>query len=134
MKKYALIAIVAIAAIGAYIGKTMYDKPLSSTADVKTDLQIDAATLFTEFDQNEQSANDKYNDKAIAVKGVVQGITTEGDKTTVMLKGGDMGGVSCEMQDNTGVAALKEGDAVSIKGVCTGYLTDVVLVRCVLNK
>ncbi|OWY22185.1 hypothetical protein C7N43_22325 [Sphingobacteriales bacterium UPWRP_1] len=134
MKKYILIAILAIGAIGAYIGKTMYDKPVASTADVKTEVQIDAATLFTEFEQNEQSAGDKYNDKAIAVKGTVQGVTTEGDKTTVMLNGGDMGGVSCEMQDKTGVDNLKQGDAVTIKGVCTGYLTDVILVRCVLDK
>ncbi|OWY21744.1 hypothetical protein C7N43_06405 [Sphingobacteriales bacterium UPWRP_1] len=133
MKKYILIAVLVIGAVGAYIGKTMYDKPVASTSDVKTDLEIDAATLFTEFEQNEQSAGDKYNDKNIAVKGTVQGVTTEGGKTTVILKGGDMGGVSCEMQDNTGVDKLKEGDAVTIKGFCTGYLTDVVLVRCVLQ-
>jgi hypothetical protein len=134
MKKYILIAIIATAAIGAYIGKTMYDKPVGSTADVKTDLEIDAATLFAEFEQNEQSANDKYNDKTIAVKGIVQGITTEGEKTTIMLKGGDMGGVSCEMQDKTGVDKFNKGDAVTVKGFCTGYLTDVVLVRCVLAQ
>ena len=45
-----------------------------------------------------------------------------------------MGGVSCEMQDTSGTENIKAGDSVTIKGVCTGVLMDVVLVRCVLAK
>ncbi|QQS29197.1 MAG: hypothetical protein IPM47_20575 [Sphingobacteriales bacterium] len=134
MKTKALFVLLIVAALGGYIGWNMYNKPVSQTTDLKTDLQVDAQALFAEFEQDENAANQKYNDKAIEVSGVITGIEAQDGKTTVALKGGDMGGVSCEMQDASGTENLKPGDAVVIKGVCTGVLMDVVLVRCVLKK
>lgn len=134
MKTKFLVALLIIAAIGSYVGLKMYNKPVSQTSDLKTDLQVDAQALFAEFEQDENAANQKYNDKAVEVKGVVVNVSNEGGKATVTLKGGDMGGVSCEMQDTSGTENIKAGDSVTIKGVCTGVLMDVVLVRCVLAK
>jgi tRNA_anti-like len=46
----------------------------------------------------------------------------------VLLKTDDlMFGVNCTMEDD---AQVKTGEQISIKGICTGYLTDVVLIRC----
>ncbi|HRI26477.1 MAG TPA: hypothetical protein PK239_01340 [Chitinophagales bacterium] len=134
MKQKILAAILLVAVIGAYVGYTMYNKPVAATADKKTDLQIEAPTLFAEFEQNEEAANAKYNDKTIEVKGILKAVEQEGDKITLQLQAGEMGGISCEMQDKSGADALKPGDTVTVKGVCTGMLMDVVLVRCVLSK
>jgi hypothetical protein len=39
-----------------------------------------------------------------------------------------MFGINCTMEEKDG--NIKEGDEVVLKGICTGYLTDVVLIRC----
>ena len=42
-------------------------------------------------------------------------------------------GIICQMlpEHNLNVLKFKERDSVKIKGVCTGYLIDVMMVRCV---
>ena len=61
---------------------------------------------------------------------------TDNGATTIQLETGDeMGTVICELdklskQEKTSFA---KGETVCFKGLCSGYLTDVVLNRCVLT-
>ena len=61
---------------------------------------------------------------------------TEQGKDVVILKSTDpMFGTSCTLAQNSGnMAMLKPGDKATLKGICTGYLTDVVLIRGELIK
>lgn len=78
--------------------------------------------------------NPQYLDKIITVCGVVGEVTTEGGAVKVQLIGGSaMGGVSCEMETGS-TAAPQKGSRVCLKGICTGFLMDVVLNRCVEVK
>ena len=52
-------------------------------------------------------------------------------ETVITLKGSDMSGLICTLE-GTAATEVKPNSSVVIKGICTGFLTDVVLVRCVL--
>lgn len=134
MKKY-IKYVLLLAAIGLGSAYFMYNKPHKNIQKAKADFALNASELFTEFEANEESANTKYLDKVVEVEGKIQSIKMEdnGQTSIVLDSGSMMFGVSCQL-DTTKQATAKqysEGDNIKLKGVCTGMLMDVVLVRCV---
>jgi DNA/RNA endonuclease YhcR with UshA esterase domain len=129
LKKIVLILLFVLLAVATYTWFFVWNKPQTNVAKADA-LKIKASALFNEYSTNEQTANQKYLEKILEVTGEVTSITknVEG-QTVILLKTNDpMFGVNCTMEEKNIV--LKEGDAVTIKGICTGYLTDVVLIRC----
>ena len=123
-----------IISIYAYIE---YNRVVPNTYSLKSDFRLDASELIKDFDENEQTANAKYSDKTISVRGVVSMIQSTDSSATVFLKGESaVASVICQFQkaDKEKLANLKKGEEVVIKGVCSGYLMDVILVRCVPDK
>ena len=124
-----------LAVLGAGIGFYMYNKPHQNIQKSRADIQVSATELFTAFDDNEESANQTYLDKVVEVKGVVAEVTQEDNGiTSVRLdSGSDMFGIICQL-DNLSEhkrTEFKTGEEVTFKGICTGMLLDVILVRCV---
>lgn len=116
----------------AYAWFFVWNKPKQNVKDAKA-IPVMASSLFAEYQTNEKTANRKYIDKVIEVTGEVNNVAknTEG-KTVVLLKTGDlMFGVNCTLEED---AKISNGEQVSLKGICTGYLTDVVLIRCYKMK
>ena len=137
MKKIILITIIA-AVIAAIVGFLLYNKPHRDTASAKSDFAIEAPALLQEFTTDEAAANQKYLDKVVAVKGKVKSIVPdeEGNITLTLHADNDIAGVICTIPkaDAETAPGVKEGDEVTVKGVCTGVLMDVVLIRCVVEK
>jgi hypothetical protein len=134
MKKILLFLLV-LAAIGVGVGLMMYNKPHENMQSAKADLAVQAEALFAEFSTDEAAANEKYLNKIVAVNGTVADATKD-DKgnTSVQLESGDMlFGVKCELDplSKHKRTEFQKGEKVTLKGVCTGYLSDVVMVRCV---
>ncbi len=70
----------------------------------------------------------------LEVTGIINEMSkNQKGETVITLKGTDMGGIICTLESAI-QAATKVGATVVIKGICTGYLTDVVLVRCVVEN
>ena len=92
-------------------------------------------TDFNEFSKDETAANTKYLDKVVSIEGIVTNIAVEDGLNIVTLKtASDMFGVVCKVEsDDDKVKTLKAGDEIRIKGVCTGMLMDVIMVRCVIE-
>ncbi|HZG00339.1 MAG TPA: hypothetical protein VEY71_05015 [Chitinophagales bacterium] len=115
-----------------------YTRPTRNISTADADLEIGATELFAQFESNEQRANTEYLNKIISVTGVVGEVSTnQNNEKVVVLRSPDMiFGVFCTMlPDETGAASnLAEGQTVTIKGLCTGYTTDVVLTECSLVK
>jgi predicted aconitase len=90
--------------------------------------------LVQAFESDENAANSMYLDKIVTVTGTVESVTTDTTAVTVYLKESDgLAGVICSFDRKaTGISALHNGMQVSIKGICTGYLMDVVMNRCSL--
>ena len=136
MKKY-LKFIVPIAIIGLAYGFYEYNRGHQSTAKIQADHTVSAAELFREFEENEETANAKYLDKVVEVSGEISKISAEDpDKKSISLKSDDMiFGIIGELDPAVDhqLSELNEGENIVIKGICTGMLSDVVLVRCVVK-
>ena len=132
MKKLIFLLILLAVGFGAYYGFSEFNRGLEGAG--KTDFSISSTELFTAFDDDEKTANSKYLDKNVEVTGVVQDVSKGKDGTiTVTLDGGMMFGITCEMFESEKVdqGKYKKGSKITLKGICTGFLSDVVLVRCV---
>ncbi len=136
MKKKTLIAACAttllVMAIAGVAGYRLYHKPHRSAA-AENAIDISAAQLSGEFERDEAIANKKYLGRAVQVTGTVSDISTnQENKPVLVLTGDDMGGVQCTLLngDNT----IKKGDLVTIKGFCSGFLTDVIINSCIVVK
>ena len=132
MKKV-LLVLLALAALGAGIGFYMFNKPLTSTQSMKTDYKIESNALLTAFEENEVEANAKYLDKVIEMTGEIDKVEIKDEKTSVYIAT-DNPPSSIIFQLEQPLEDLSEGQVVTLKGICTGYLMDVVLVRAVLIK
>ena len=114
----------------------LYNKPHTSVAGIAPAITISAADLYAAYAQNEAAANKQFLDKVILVKGAVSDVSRTDSTLTVMLESNSIaGGVSCNiLGKNAGKEAIKTGDSISIKGRCTGYLADVMLADCAVEK
>jgi DNA/RNA endonuclease YhcR with UshA esterase domain len=116
----------------AIVAYNLYNKPHIDVADVKADVIVTAENLFTEFSTDEATANAEYLDKIIQVKGSIQKLSIENGIAIVTLKTeDDFGSVQCNLstEAKNDFNLLKENELVTVKGICTGYLMDVVLVK-----
>jgi len=107
-----------------------YNKPHRSVASEKA-VRVDAVKLFEAFQINETEANLAYLNKVLEVSGKVAIVDTNAEeKSVIVLETNDaIFGINCTL-DNTNKTEISVGDSVVIKGICTGYLSDVVLVEC----
>lgn len=102
----------------------------------KADLEISAGELLQHFENDEVSANETFVDKIIIVNGPVDAVSEDSLTITVYLKEEDaLSGVLCSFDKSVMSAdELNKGDVVRIKGICSGYLLDVILNRCSLEE
>jgi hypothetical protein len=131
LKKLLIVAGITVV-LGIAYSLYQWYKPHRDVKD-ETAIEVTAQALFDAYGKNEQEANTLYLDKAIVVKGEVASVKTNQEgKTVVVLKTSDpMFGVQCTMKE---AASLQPGQQVALKGICTGYLMDVVLIDCYLWK
>ncbi len=110
--------------VGSVVAYFMWNKPHRDVADEKG-LQITAAMLVMDYQANEQTANVKYLDKAIEVSGNITEVKANQEgKTTIMLASEDaFTGVFCTLKES--VPNLTVGSSVTLKGICSGMLSDV---------
>ena len=134
-RKYLLIAVV-FWLILILVGIYFYNKPHRNAAHEKTDVQSDAVALYSQFQQNEASANQKFLDKIIEVSGKIADIHESGNNIIVLLDAGSVpGGINCSFTNTEhDIQIPRKGSLIKVKGKCTGFLMDVNLVDCVLAK
>lgn len=135
LKKLLPVLLLILLAIAGY-AYYQYNKKPTDVKQADAQYTIAANALVQEYD-NEEAANAKYLDKIITVSGHVAEVTTDAGSATVILKSDDpMAAVTCSFYDSEveKVKPLQTGDAVTIKGQCTGKLSDVVLNKCSMVK
>jgi hypothetical protein len=122
-----------IALVAAFlVWKYTFRKSETSMVDQKPEFELKASVLIQAFETDETAANQKYLGKVILVSGHIDSITVDSLTIAVNLKESDAAaGVICSFdKNNLNVARLQKGTYVNIKGICTGYLMDVVMNRC----
>ncbi len=126
MKKTLLIIAVLIIGTGLIYAYYIWNKPARDVAKEKG-IHITAVAIFDSFTNNEQTANMQFLNKAIEVTGKVSNVkTNQAGQTVVYLQSSDpVFGVNCTFKQNPG--AINKGSTITFKGICTGYLSDVIL-------
>ena len=134
MKK--LFIILLIIAAGATAFYFYYNRPNPSLADEKPVATATSSELFALYEKDEPAANDRFLNKVVEVKGKVREVRKESHGEVVLtLDGSDMFGIICRMDPSVEMEDTSlEGSEVSVKGLCTGMLMDVVMVRCVFSE
>ena len=137
MRYLLAIVLVTAVALSIYAYKEFNRKPADLNKSDAVE-HITASDLSALYSNNEDSANKKYLGKVIEVTGSVIDIENQQDTLLTILLGDTLqtGLVSCLMDKNYMADAKNKvrGDIVKIKGICTGYLMDVELNRCVIVK
>ena len=132
-KKKIILSILVLAIVGSFIAYKMYNKPHVNVAESKSDIVLTADKILSDFSTDENAANTKYLEKIIEVKGTVSDIKTENEKGIITLKtNDDFGSVLCHLSESSTkkINSIKEGQEIKVKGICTGFLMDVILVKC----
>lgn len=132
MKKYIYYAIGVAVIIGALVAYNMLTpKGEIDITKESAELIINASKLYHEFSDDETSANEGYAGKVLEVKGLLKGVERmDSQKIQLSLDAeADLGSVICNLQvvKAEQIENLEIGTPITIKGVCTGYLFDVVL-------
>ena len=124
--------VLVLAAVGW--GWHLYDKPHRSAAGISPDLTITADSLYHQYQLDERSADQRFMGKVLKVSGHLAEIQRSGRAEIWILaaQAGSPGGINCQLFSGTAIEhEPKPGDAVIIKGRCTGFLMDVNLTDCV---
>lgn len=108
----------------------------SDLGKVEPDYKLTSTELYSEFSSNEASASETYIDKVVDVTGTV--ISTETLKDNILNisldSGNSFGSVICTFSGKPDevLADIEIGDTLTIRGICSGMLMDVLMNNCVL--
>ena len=130
-KTFWLVAGPVIAYGGYKIGeKTIMAETFVETKDTKTDFTVKATELINEFIKDGSAANKKYQDKMLVVNGNATKVEVLADSSSTISFSDSTGSYvifSLEKTSHERVKTLKQGDAVSLKGVCSGSIFSEIL-------
>ncbi|HHX61965.1 MAG TPA: hypothetical protein GX707_14845 [Epulopiscium sp.] len=110
------------------------------TQEPEDTIPVSAEELLKAYDENEVKADNLYKDKTLEVTGIVKSIGKDiFDEVYITLGNDDdfaIISVQCYFKDKDEidkVAELKEGDEVTVIGICEGGTLNVTLKKCNLK-
>jgi len=123
-----IIAIIAAIAFSAYYYIFVYSSNNHRQVQSETGIVITSDSLVAKYQADENLANSLYLNKAVVVTGNLLSIdkNQEGKTTLVLGRADSFSNVSVTMISNSPITQ-KVGEFITIKGLCTGALSDVVI-------
>ena len=96
-----------------------------------TEITVNATNLYADFETDETTANATYAGKVIEVSGLLNAVEQD-DKGGYVLNlaaESPLGQVTCNLapKEKFSASSTTINQLLTVKGVCTGYLFDVVL-------
>ncbi len=91
--------------------------------------------LIKEFSENEKVSNATYVNEVIEVFGKVKDISKLNNRLTIILETDSDAGIICDLNDceQEQLKQIKKNQLIHIKGICKGYLKDVILLNCFID-
>jgi hypothetical protein len=138
-RKFFWSGILILLLIGAGWGFYLFQKPHRSAAGEKTNIIIEADSLYAQYASNEKQCDGEFLGKVLEVTGRLGQIQHNGPSEVWILAtdAGSGGGINCQLFTGEKIPEPrpKMGDKVKVKGRCTGWLVmDVTLADCVVEK
>ena len=134
-KKIAAAATMVILIVAVYAYYQYQRRPADVTG-IEPVVKVNATAIVEQYGDNEAKANTQYLGKIIQVSGLITELTNQQDTSANVVVGdaNSLHKVSC-LLDKRHISDIKNysvGQPVTIKGICTGYLMDIELNRCVI--
>lgn len=124
--------IIALCSAGAvYYYVFIYSATHHRQAKDEVGISITADSLSSKFSNNEKESNTTYLNKVLQVTGVIIATSTNQDGKTTLTVGSE-NSMTNVFVTLTNKQALQLGDHITIKGICNGLLSDVVVVDAVI--
>jgi len=122
------VALIAAIAFSVYYYIFIYSSNNHRQVQSETGIVITSDSLVAKYQADEKLANSLYLNKAVVVTGNLLSIdkNQEGKTTLVLGRSDSFSNVSITMSSNLPIAQ-KVGESITIKGLCTGALSDVVI-------
>ena len=122
------IALIAAIAFGIYYYVFVYSSQHRRQVQSEIGIAITSDSLVAKYQSDEKLANSLYLNKAVVVTGNLLSIdkNQEGKTTLVLGRSDSFSNVSVTMI-STAAIIQKVGESITIKGLCTGALSDVVI-------
>ena len=122
------IALIAAIAFGVYYYVFVYSSQHRRQVQSEIGIAITSDSLVAKYQADENLANSLYLNKAVVVTGNLLSIdkNQEGKTTLVLGRSDSFSNVSVTMI-STAAIIQKVGESITIKGLCTGALSDVVI-------
>lgn len=120
MKRFLLVVVILIIALGGWYAYTKYDEKTPDVVDRKADIVITAKDLIEAFDKDSATANQKYTGKLIEVSGTAKSVDTSaillGDSTS-------RSAVRCSIDSRhlNDYKKVKIGSMITMQGEYVGY-------------
>ncbi|MEP7252183.1 MAG: hypothetical protein ABI683_07375 [Ginsengibacter sp.] len=136
--KFFVFAIILIAIIFSILGYRMWNKPHVDIMDTIA-IRVDAIDLYKDFVNDSALAKIKFINRILQVAGVVKSVSVNQQHEQVILLETPEpdASVNCTIEGKE--INIKPGEAISLKGICIGYIGDeaniglpgdVFLIRC----
>ena len=139
-----ILALLVLLLVGGGVIWYLFTLKYDDTATVKADFSVNAMDFIKEFKQDMMAANKKYSEKIVVINGTIS--TVEPFDTTTNIKMIDTTNgayiiFAFQQQHVQEAKLIKEGEAISIKGSCSGGIFSPTLEaesiqfkRCAVNK
>jgi hypothetical protein len=134
-KKYILVAIAAIIVTAAIYGYKEFNRKPADITNIKPQVIVSVDSIIAAYENDEAKANAQFLGKTILVNGIVAEMNNQHDTLLNVILGNDgLHNVSCLLNSEQleNFKKYSVGKPLSIKGICTGFLADVELNRCVI--
>jgi hypothetical protein len=135
VKKLLIIGVISalLFAAAGYYYIFVYSVKYHRDVNKEAAISITSTDLTKAFLDNELSANQRYLNKAIEVKGAVLNIAYDqsGQKTVLIGAETELSNVFITLKDTS--LSFKIGDTILVKAICNGFLSDIVLVDGVVK-
>jgi hypothetical protein len=137
MKKiiYAIFLLIILSGSAVYYYVFVYSKNHHRDIQQETSIVISTDSLVAAYETSDSLANLKYLNKALEIKGPIASKDTNTvGQITLMLGDSDPFKKKVFITLNTKIPITqKMGDTITVKGKCTGNLSDVVITEAVIK-
>ncbi|KAA3651741.1 MAG: hypothetical protein DWP98_02400 [Bacteroidetes bacterium] len=130
MSKKIIAAIIIILVI--IVGLYQYNRKVPSLESINADYSLSSNELYDAFENDEKQALTLYENKVIDVSGKVLSIKEEGGTSVIVIESENamIGGINCSFNEK--INNIQEGQVLTIRGRCQGFLMDVILNNCII--
>ncbi len=124
-----------VLAVSGYVYLKFQEPSVMDIANYHTEDKVTVDELISMFIKDKRLANSAYVEKTIEVKGIIKEINYLNKRQTILLSSQQFAEsfVICDMlpTKNKKMESLAIGDSIVVKGICKGFLSDVVMLNCI---